>query len=208
MVVRCILGCAPPQVLFSIPKHPSLRARWLQFLHFEEGGITANSRLCARHFTEECFKNLRRYEMGLVRILYLTETAVPSVYTVGTSTNVKPLTRDVGIQCPAKTVTSIGAQAAFSTPKPKRRSKAVQVKPLCPSMTCSTVDLGDNFHPLFKMSTPIKRPRMGNSADEINDTSSGTIKESTALDSTYKPDITQEDSQKYSCVHTAARGWL
>uniref|UniRef100_A0A9J7X9W5 THAP domain-containing protein 1 n=1 Tax=Cyprinus carpio carpio TaxID=630221 RepID=A0A9J7X9W5_CYPCA len=190
MVVRCILGCAPPQVLFSIPKHPSLRARWLQFLHFEEGGITANSRLCARHFTEECFKNLRRYEMGLVRILYLTETAVPSLYTVGTSTNVKvsktnslPLTRDVGIQFILYL--------------------SVQVKPLCPSMTCSTVDLGDNFHPLFKMSTPIKRPRMGNSADEINDTSSGTIKESTALDSTYKPDITQEDSQKYSCVHTA-----
>ncbi len=89
MVVRCILGCAPPQVLFAIPKQPRLRVRWLQFLHFEEGGITANTRLCARHFTEECFKNLRRYEVGLVQILHLTETAVPSVYTVGTSTNVK-----------------------------------------------------------------------------------------------------------------------
>ncbi len=89
MVVRCILGCAPPQVLFAIPKQPRLRVRWLQFLHFEEGGITANTRLCARHFTEECFKNLRRYEVGLVQILHLTETAVPSVYTAGTSTNVK-----------------------------------------------------------------------------------------------------------------------
>ncbi|KAF4111016.1 hypothetical protein G5714_008047 [Onychostoma macrolepis] len=167
MVVRCILGCAPPQVFFSIPKQPSLRARWLEFLHFEEGGITANSRLCARHFTEECFKNLRRYEMGLVQVLHLTETAVPSVYTVGTSTNVKPLTRDVGIQCPAKTVTSLGVQAAFSTTKPKRRSKAVQVKPLC-----STEDFGSNFHPLFITSTPIKRPRMENSGNEINDTSS------------------------------------
>ncbi len=27
--------------------------------------------------------------MGLVQVLHLTETAVPSVYTVGTSTNVK-----------------------------------------------------------------------------------------------------------------------
>ncbi len=71
---------------------------------------------------------------------------------------------------------------------------AVQVKPLCPSVACSTEDLGANFHPLFI--TPIKRPWMENSGNEINDTSSGTIKESTTLDSTYQPDITQEDSQK------------
>ncbi|XDV25738.1 hypothetical protein PO909_029605 [Leuciscus waleckii] len=123
MVVRCIFGCAPLQVLFPIPKQPSLHARWLEFLHFEGGGITAKSRMCARHFTKECFKNLRRYEMGLVQVLHLTDTAVPSVYTVGTSMNVKPLTRDVGCQCAAKTVTSIGMQAAFSIPKPKRWSK-------------------------------------------------------------------------------------
>lgn len=45
---------------------------------------------------------------------------------------------------------------------------AVQVKPLCPSVSCSTEDLGASFHPPFITSTPIKRPRMKNSADEIN----------------------------------------
>lgn len=51
---------------------------------------------------------------------------------------------------------------------------AVQVKPL----SCSTEDLGAFIDPPFIMSTPIKRPRMENSADEIKDTSSGTIKDS------------------------------
>ncbi|KAK7164340.1 hypothetical protein R3I94_002902 [Phoxinus phoxinus] len=72
---------------------------------------------------------------------------------------------------------------------------AVQVEPLCPSVSCSTEDLGAFIDPLFITSTLIKRPRMENSADEIKNTSSGTIKDSTKFDSTYEPDITQEDSQ-------------
>ncbi len=52
---------------------------------------------------------------------------------------------------------------------------AVQVKP---------EDLGANFHPLSITSTSIKRPRMENSGNEINDTSSGTMKESTTVDPT------------------------
>lgn len=68
---------------------------------------------------------------------------------------------------------------------------AVQVKPLCPSVSCSTEDLGAFIDPPFITSTPIKRPRMENSADEIKDTSSGTIKDSIPHTSL----ITQEDSQ-------------
>lgn len=85
MVKRCVFGCFPLKTLFPIPKTPWLRARWLEFLHFEEGGITENSRLCSRHFTPECFQNLTQHEMGFAKVLCLTETAVPSVYTVGAS---------------------------------------------------------------------------------------------------------------------------
>lgn len=135
MVARCLLGCsnALTQILYPIPKQPCLRARWLAFLHFEEGGITSNSRLCARHFTEDCFKNWMQYEMGFVKVLHLLDTAVPSVYTVGPSANVKPLTRDVECQCSPKSVSSVKVQVALSSPKPKRRSKAVQVNLSCPS---------------------------------------------------------------------------
>jgi len=89
MVMRCILGCSPPQTLFPIPKVPWLRVRWLQFLHFDDGGVTENTRLCARHFTQDSFKNFRQHEMGFVKLLLLSDTAVPCVYTVGASPGAK-----------------------------------------------------------------------------------------------------------------------
>lgn len=89
MARRCVLGCGSPETLFPIPKVPWLRSRWLGFLHFEEGGISERSRLCSRHFTRECFKNWTQHEMGFVKYLSLTETAVPSVHTVGPSQRLK-----------------------------------------------------------------------------------------------------------------------
>ncbi|KAK7135232.1 hypothetical protein R3I94_014020 [Phoxinus phoxinus] len=131
MAKRCVFGCVPNKTLFSVPRPRWLRVRWLEFLHFEEEGLTVNSRLCSRHFTNECFQNLTQYEMGFAKVLYLKNTAVPSVYTVGAEHTAKPLTRDVGCQCRDQTPKkSASVQASFSTPKPKRRSKAVQVKPV------------------------------------------------------------------------------
>ncbi|KAA0711977.1 hypothetical protein E1301_Tti012718 [Triplophysa tibetana] len=186
MVVRCVFGCALPQVLFSIPKLPTLRSRWLEFLHFEEGGINEFSRVCARHFTKDCFTNLRQYEMRSASCLDLTDTAVPSLYTVGVSINVKPLTRDVACQCSATSVRSTGAQAAIPRPKPKQRSKAIQVKLFGSSVSCSTRDFGSIFNAPFLTSAPTKRPRLEDSTDEINNTSLSTLRESTTCDSTYE----------------------
>ncbi|XP_057181510.1 uncharacterized protein LOC130548629 [Triplophysa rosa] len=186
MVVRCVFGCALPHVLFSIPKLPTLRSRWLEFLHFEEGGINEYSRVCARHFPKECFTNLRQYEMGSASCLHLTDAAVPSLYTVGVSMNVKPLTRDVACQCSVKSVRSTGAQAAISRPKPKLRSKAIQVK----LFDCSTKDFGSIFNAPFLTSAPIKRPRLEDSADEIDNTSLSILREPTTCDSTHEPHVT------------------
>ncbi|XP_051720112.1 zinc finger protein 629 isoform X1 [Ctenopharyngodon idella] len=126
MVKRCVFGCFPLKTLFPIPKTPWLRSRWLEFLHFEEGGITENSRLCSRHFTRECFQNLTQHEMGFAKVLCLTDTAVPSVYTVGnvTSQTVKPPAQDVACQCPA-----YGQRKSVSvqTAKSKRRREEVNL---------------------------------------------------------------------------------
>ncbi|XP_058653283.1 zinc finger protein with KRAB and SCAN domains 1 isoform X2 [Onychostoma macrolepis] len=124
MVKRCVFGCFPLKTLFPFPKTPWLRARWLEFLHFEEEGITENSRLCSRHFTPECFQNLTQHEMGFAKVLCLTETAVPSVYTVGASPAAKPQTCDVSCQCPA-----YGQRKSVSvqTPKSKRRREEVNL---------------------------------------------------------------------------------
>lgn len=83
MAKRCVFGCVPDKTLFSVPRPRWLRARWLEFLHFQEEGLTVNSRLCSRHFSPESFQNLTQYEMGFAKVLYLKNTAVPSLYTVG-----------------------------------------------------------------------------------------------------------------------------
>lgn len=89
MVKRCVLGCCTHKTLFPFPKTPWLRARWLEFLHFEEGGTSESSRLCARHFSPECFTNLKQYDMGFSDFLYLIDMAIPTIYTVGPSPSVK-----------------------------------------------------------------------------------------------------------------------
>ncbi|XP_067239042.1 uncharacterized protein [Chanodichthys erythropterus] len=193
MVMRCILGCSPPQTLFPIPKIPWLRARWLEFLHFDEGGITENTRLCARHFTQESFKNFRQHEMGFVKLLLLSNTAIPSVYTVGASPSVKPPTRDVGCQCSPKSLKSTAVQAARSIPKPKRRSKAVQVKPpsLSIGMSCTMEHLGTVLD--VTSSPTSKRPRI--KEEEIDETWSSSTEESAVSDFTYESDVSQQDSE-------------
>ncbi|KAG1926952.1 piggyBac transposable element-derived protein 4-like [Pimephales promelas] len=149
---RCVFGCGPHGTLFPFPKTPWLRSRWLGFLHCEEGGITERSRMCSKHFTRECFKNWTEHEMGFVRYLSLTDNAVPSVYTVGTSQSLTPITRDVACQSHTPPVKNVSAQT--KTHKQKRRSKAVQVKPLVHSVG---VCVGTGAPCLT--STPMKRPR-------------------------------------------------
>ena len=85
---RCVLGCTSGfDCLFSFPKTPWLRARWMEFIHFEEGGILENSRLCSRHFTVDSFLNHGQVRMGFAAPshLALQENAIPTVYTVGAS---------------------------------------------------------------------------------------------------------------------------
>lgn len=89
MVKRCVLGCYPHNTLFPFPKLQWLRARWLEFLHFEEGGISDSSRLCASHFAPACFTNLQQYQMGFADFLNLIDTAIPTIYTVGSTPSVK-----------------------------------------------------------------------------------------------------------------------
>uniref|UniRef100_A0A8C1YZY8 THAP domain-containing protein 1 n=1 Tax=Cyprinus carpio TaxID=7962 RepID=A0A8C1YZY8_CYPCA len=194
MAKRCVFGCLPNKTLFSIPRLPWLRSRWLEFLHFEEEGLTVNSRLCSRHFTPECFQNLTQHQMGFAKVLYLKNSAVPSVYTVGASQSMKPLTRDVGCQCTAQTPKkSISVQASFPIPKPKRRSKAVQVNSSGHPVIASSEYVCAHLETPERTSTPIKRPRMEESVDEFNDRSSMTLTD--PEDITHEPEITEDDER-------------
>ncbi|XP_042590323.1 uncharacterized protein LOC122138929 isoform X1 [Cyprinus carpio] len=199
MVKRCVLGCYPHKTLFPFPKLPWLRARWLEFLHFEEGGISEGSRLCAKHFAPECFTNLQQYEMGFADFLSLIDMAVPTIYTVGPVPSVKPITREVGCQCNAPILKSVAVQAVRTQKKPKRRSKAIQVRPLlshCASVSCFDEDFPIKSESSFTL-TPIKRPRMEDSPERSTHSSEE------PTDDTHVPNIIKEDDIKVAKNHSS-----
>ncbi|XP_065097579.1 uncharacterized protein [Paramisgurnus dabryanus] len=195
MVKRCVLGCYPHKTLFPFPKTQWLRSRWLEFLHFEEAGISESSRLCSRHFAPEFFTNLKQYEMGYSDFLYLIDTAVPSVYTVGPSPSVKPLTREVGCQCNGPLLKNVSIQAVRAQKKPKIRSKAIQVKPLkhCASISCSEEDFSVSHETSLTL-MPAKRLRMEDSTVESTKGPSDCKQEPS--DSLHMPDVIHEDNIK------------
>ncbi|KAK7173262.1 hypothetical protein R3I93_003162 [Phoxinus phoxinus] len=117
--------------------------------------------------------------MGFVRYLSLTDNAVPSVYTVGTSQSLTPVTRNVACQCHKPSFNNVSVQT--ETHKQKRRSKAVQVKPLSHSVGMS---VGTGIGAPCLTSTPIKRPRM---KETVFDESS-TYTSSQSSDVTYEPE--------------------
>nr|XP_021328145.1 uncharacterized protein LOC563780 isoform X2 [Danio rerio]XP_021335462.1 uncharacterized protein LOC563780 isoform X2 [Danio rerio] len=211
MVKRCVLGCYPFKTLFPFPKQPWLRTRWLEFLHFEEGGITESSRLCARHFAKQCFTNLQQYEMGFADFLNVIDTAIPTIYTVAPPSSVKPVTKEVGCQCDAPIMKSVGVQADYVPKRPKRRSKgnpvftcivcffnrltifllfilAIQVRPSA-SVSCSDEEFPVKSEASSTL-TPIKRPRVEDSSDGSSCCSED------PPDDTQVPDIIPEEDIK------------
>ncbi|XP_056108831.1 uncharacterized protein LOC130086705 isoform X2 [Rhinichthys klamathensis goyatoka] len=192
MVRRCVFGCSNARTLFCFPTTNWLRKKWLEFIHFEEEAICASSRLCDRHFSDEFFTNLGMVTAGITCYLTLTDTAVPTLYTVGPSPPARPMTREVGCQCNAPVLKSVAVQAVLTQKKPKRRSKAIQVRPLvsnCASVSCSDEDFPVKSESSFT-STPIKRPRM---EDSLEGTSYSSEE---PTDDTHVPDIIQEEDIK------------
>ncbi|XP_020508068.2 uncharacterized protein [Labrus bergylta] len=182
---RCVFGCASSRCLFPFPSSPWLRRRWLEFTHFEEGGLCANSRLCDRHFSDDSFDNLGMYTAGMACYLSLTENAIPSVYTVGTSPPVKPATRDVACQC----------EEDQDTPKIHRRSKAIQVRPLTKTTSSDTSDRcgGESDVPPQLTSSPLKRRWSETSESwEITVTTDDPDDPEVLSDSDYVPGDTQD----------------
>ncbi|XP_051531917.1 uncharacterized protein LOC127427963 isoform X1 [Myxocyprinus asiaticus] len=195
---RCVFGCSDARTLFSFPTVSWLRSKWLEFVHFEERGICASSRLCNRHFSDDSFTNLGMFSVGAVSYLTLAETAFPTLYTVGPSPPAQPLTREVGCQCHGPLLKNASVQAIRTQKKPKIRSKAIQVKPLvshCASVSCSEEDFAVSPKPPFTL-LPIKRPRMEESTVESTK-GSWLHRTEKPTDSTFQiPTVKQEDDVK------------
>ncbi|XP_065097580.1 uncharacterized protein [Paramisgurnus dabryanus] len=192
---RCVFGCSNARTLFAFPTVNWLRRKWLEFVHFEEMGVHINTRVCDRHFTDDCFTNLGRFTSELVKTLTLTETAIPTLYTVGTSPPAPPLTREVGCQCNGPLLKNVSIQAVRAQKKPKIRSKAIQVKPLkhCASISCSEEDFSVSHETSLTL-MPAKRLRMEDSTVESTKGPSDCKQEPS--DSLHMPDVIHEDNIK------------
>ncbi|XP_073681383.1 uncharacterized protein [Garra rufa] len=192
MVRRCVFGCSNARTLFCFPTTNWLRKKWLEFIHFEEGGICPSSRLCDRHFSDESFTNLGMVTAGITCYLTLIDTAVPTRFTVGASPPARPMTREVGCQCTPTFLKSVAVQAVRAPKKPKRRSKAIQVKPLvshCESVSGSDEDFSVKSESSFTL-TPSKRPRMEDSPE------GSPYSSEEPTDDTHVPKIIKEDDIK------------
>ncbi|XP_048029533.1 uncharacterized protein LOC125257118 isoform X1 [Megalobrama amblycephala] len=200
-----VVGCKAQKgqmvSLHILPNDQKLRSKWVQFIGNNcnvPAKLPSRTYVCSRHFPENCFENFIMTKLGFASKLILKPNAIPSIYSEDTaSTNhraedVPPMTREVGCQCNAPVLKSVAVQAVLTQKKPKRRSKAIQVKPLvsnCASVSCSDEDFPVKSESSFTL-TPIKRPRM-------EDSSEGTSYSSEEpTDDTHVPDLIQEEDIK------------
>nr|XP_021328144.1 uncharacterized protein LOC563780 isoform X1 [Danio rerio]XP_021335461.1 uncharacterized protein LOC563780 isoform X1 [Danio rerio] len=100
----------------------------------------------------------------------------------------EPVTKEVGCQCDAPIMKSVGVQADYVPKRPKRRSKAIQVRPSA-SVSCSDEEFPVKSEASSTL-TPIKRPRVEDSSDGSSCCSED------PPDDTQVPDIIPEEDIK------------
>ncbi|XP_051273255.1 uncharacterized protein LOC127373148 [Dicentrarchus labrax] len=173
MVMTCSFpGCKSTTKLLSFPTDRVRALRWLQILGMAEDSRTSKLKVCALHFSPECFTNYTQAQMGFAVRLHLTDDALPNPPEGRPSKVLK----DVGCQTEVRTVDAFcGAEPCVNhvrcqtvqigkhnvstqaNRKPFKRSKAVQARAPHRSVECDTSTL--EFSLDFVNDTPVKRFR-------------------------------------------------
>ncbi|XP_052410115.1 uncharacterized protein LOC127956314 [Carassius gibelio] len=79
---RCYFHPDCRSTLFSLPRDGEVRDQWLKFIfNSVPQNYYPNLALCAAHFTEESFHNLREFNAGFAQRLVLKDGAVPTLKT-------------------------------------------------------------------------------------------------------------------------------
>uniref|UniRef100_A0A1A8AHH8 Si:dkeyp-30e7.2 n=1 Tax=Nothobranchius furzeri TaxID=105023 RepID=A0A1A8AHH8_NOTFU len=168
-----ISGCTDPhECLHRPPASEEVRIAWLNFIF--HGNVPSSVRkvlfVCAKHFKDECFTNLRQYREGLAERLRLIEGSVPTEYggdghtskVRSTPRTQKPSFISAGCQTKPQ-ICAVGTQLSWRTLRPHTRSIGIQS-----AATVRSVAVGPSRRllPVPFPSTPLrsfkeaKRPRL------------------------------------------------
>ncbi|XP_039512565.1 uncharacterized protein LOC120467989 isoform X2 [Pimephales promelas] len=171
-----VVGCIDPQAsLHRLPTSEPLRSAWLSFIY--QGNVpTSVSKVifvCAKHFNDSNFNNLRQFKEGFADRLRLIEGSIPSIYGVDeqSTSKAKPTSHK-------QTFANKGCQT-----KPPRRSIGTQLsmKTLQPHVKIKRGRLLDIEEEL----APIKRPCLEQTEVDAD---------STMIQSPHDPTYNPEDS--------------
>uniref|UniRef100_A0A8C5HUM5 THAP domain-containing protein 1 n=1 Tax=Gouania willdenowi TaxID=441366 RepID=A0A8C5HUM5_GOUWI len=82
--LKCsVVGCSNPHAsLHRLPASEPFRSAWLSFI-FHGNVPTSVGKViivCAKHFKDDCFCNLRQYKEGFAERLRLIEGSIPSIF--------------------------------------------------------------------------------------------------------------------------------
>ncbi|XP_055038831.2 uncharacterized protein [Misgurnus anguillicaudatus] len=78
---RCVFRCERQTTLFGLPIEEMIRNHWLNFIYNAVPDQYSSSvRLCAAHFTEDCFLNMGEYKAGLAQRLRLKTGSIPTLH--------------------------------------------------------------------------------------------------------------------------------
>ncbi|XP_059372400.1 uncharacterized protein LOC132109940 isoform X2 [Carassius carassius] len=189
---RCVLRCERKSTLFGLPKDDTARNLWLSFIYNTvPEQYNTNIRVCAAHFTEDCFLNLGEYKANCAQRLLLKSGAVPTLQGQSGASDSQPRTsqqalgteqlstssrsRDVSCQTdsietlPAASpkTRSVGTQLSLGTLKDTHAwSKGTWG-------TVTSFDVGAETTPSFPLralsSTPITFPQQKRPRFELNE---------------------------------------
>ncbi|XP_034082750.1 uncharacterized protein LOC117553079 [Gymnodraco acuticeps] len=89
----CCLYCVEKSTMFAVPKAEPRRSQWLTFLfNTVPADLPAGTVVCARHFTDQSFKNLKMFSFGLAVKLILEDDAVPTLFGPAGDSGTQPST--------------------------------------------------------------------------------------------------------------------
>ncbi|XP_016361867.1 uncharacterized protein LOC107703658 [Sinocyclocheilus anshuiensis] len=178
---RCVLRCERISTLFGLPKEDTTRNLWLSFIYNTvPEQYNRNIRICAAHFTDDCFLNLGEYKACCAKRLFLKSGATPTLQGPSGTSDSQPSTsqqalgseqlstssRSHDVACQTDSIAtlpaaspktrSVGTQLSLDTLKDTQAwSKGTQA-------TVSSFHVGAETTPSFPSvalsSTPIKAP--------------------------------------------------